>query len=376
MLTRNTGEGHNRVAQAVKQAFEAQGDYCEIADALRLASGDWEEPDSSPGKRRADVLSQLYGWAALKMPALFGAAYNLGDLYSRTRAPSPIRSQNSQYAEATHTYIRDHWFDAVVATHLFPQETLSVVRSRHPSEVRYYGVLTDYSCTPFFSEPVLDGYFVPHPDMMPDCLKHGLPAAATYPVGLPVASAFQRPPTRAEARSLLGLPENLPVFLLMSGGVGSLYTVGACDRLLAGGGGDTCVVILTGRRQDLFASVSARFADDQRVRVVPFTDRVADYMAAADILLTKPGAVTSTEAAVMGLPLIHTAAVPGGEVKNARFFAGHGMSLYEQKPGEAARLMHWLLDDRAKMAGIRECQQDNVVVDAAERVVDQIKADI
>ena len=370
MLTRNTGEGHNRVAQAVAQVFESQGDYCEVTDALRLVNGD----DQDPGKHRADLLSQMYGWAALRMPAVFGAAYNLGDLYSRTRTPSPIRLQNSQYADATYDHIRDRGFDIVAATHLFPQETLSTVRRRHPGPERYYSVLTDYSCTPFFSEPTLDGYFVPHPDMLDDCLKHGLPASVTYPVGLPVTRAFRMPPAKSEARRMVDVPPDLPVFMLMSGGVGSMYTTEACDRLLADAGEDVHVVILTGRRQDLFTSVAGRYEADERVTVVPFTDRVADYMAAADILVTKPGAVSSTEAAVMGLPLIHTAAIPGGETKNARFFADRGMSLYKQKPSEAARLVHWLLADQAKLDEMRTCQRETMIADGAEQIVALIKA--
>ena len=371
-MTRNTGEGHNRVAQAVAQVFTSQGDDCEVTDALCLVNGG----DRDSGKHRADLLSQMYGWAALKMPSVFGAVYNLGDLYSRTKAPSPIHFQNSQYAGVTYDHIRGGEFDVAVATHLFPQETLSAVRRSHPGRVRYFSVLTDYSCTPFFSEPALDGYFVPHPDMLDDCLKHGLPAQITYPVGLPVNQAFRTAPSKPDARRMLNLPSDLPVFMLMSGGVGSLYTAEACDRLLTDSGEDVHLVILTGRRQDLFASVSKRYEADKRVTVVPFTNRVADYMAAADILLTKPGAVSSTEAAVMGLPLIHTAAIPGGEVKNAHFFADHGMSLYNQKPSEAARLVHWLLADQDKLDAMRAHQHEAMIADGAEHIVAQIKAHV
>jgi len=394
VLTRSTGEGHNRVALALKQVMESHGHVCEVTDAFRLVNRGGEDLDASksrhqlvaaaggesqvvasaPRRRsRSDVSATLYGWAALKMPSLFGTVYNIGDVYSRTRIPSPIFFHNQQYASLTYDYIEEREFDVVVSTHLFPQETLSAVRARYRSHVRYYGVLTDYSCTPFFSEPRLDGYFTPHPDMAADCRRHGLPAALTYAEGLPVSSRFSQPPSKSQARQALGLPEDRPVFLLMSGGVGSMFTGEACDRLLADGGEGVRVVILTGRREDLFTSITRRYEVDPRVSVVPFTDRVPDYMAAADILLTKPGAVSSTEAAVLGLPLVHTAAIPGGEVKNARFFAERGMCLYNQRPGEAARLVSWLLEDEAKVDWMRAHQQANMIHDGAQRIVARIE---
>ncbi|MCL2470725.1 MAG: hypothetical protein FWF25_03155 [Propionibacteriaceae bacterium] len=402
LLTRNTGEGHNRVALAIHQAFESRGHVCEVVDALRLVNRHQEELDWSKSRHRfmsngktpaaqagselartpprkhqrragTDVSASLYGWAVLKMPALFGSVYQIGDVYSRSKVPSPIYFQNQKYAEATHTYIEENEYDVVISTHLFPQETLSAVRKRFQSRTKFYGVLTDYSCTPFFCEPKIDGYFVPHPDMMADCVRHGLPRDRTYPLGLPVAERFRKAPAKAEARQSLNLPTDIPVFLLMSGGVGSMYTGEATDRLLADGGENVRVVILTGRREDLFTSITRRYEVDPRVTVVPFTDRVPDYMAAADILLTKPGAVSSTEAAVLGLPLVHTAAIPGGEVKNARFFAERGMSLYNQRPGEAARLVKWLLEDEAKVEWMRTHQKANMIADGADRIVAHIE---
>ena len=70
---------------------------------------------------------------------------------------------------------------------------------------------------------------------------------------------------------------------------------------------------------------------------VPFTDKVAVYMRAADVLLSKAGGISSSEAAVLGVPLVHTMAIPGVETLNAEFFAAHGMSYFARSTDEAAR---------------------------------------
>ncbi len=396
VLARSTGEGHNRVSQALQQAFEARGHECLAADALGIVDRDLGAFDSSEPpadlaqapagaarpangglkKRTADVASQLYGWSALKVPALFGAVFNLGIAYSRARIPSPIRLYNARYAEATRQYIEDNEYDAVVAVHLFPEATLSSIRRNHPSRARFYGVLTDYTYTPFFSEPKLDGYFIPHPDMMAAQVRAGLPERRTFAEGIPVSGRFRQRRNRAEARTRLGLPQDLPIFLVMSGGVGSLQTAKVCDLLLSRGSENMHLVVQTGRREDLFTKIASRFRDDPRVSVVPFTEQIPSYMAAADVLVSKPGAVTSTEAAVVGLPLVHTAAIPGLEGKNARFFADRGMSYYVKQVDDATRVAHLLVQNQAAMEQMRRKQAKNIIPDGAERIVRRIENDI
>ena len=67
-----------------------------------------------------------------------------------------------------------------------------------------------------------------------------------------------------------------------------------------------------------------RFCSDCRVLAVPFTDNVQLYMDACDVLLTKPGGLSSTEAAVKNVPMVHTDPIPGCETKNAQFFMDRG----------------------------------------------------
>lgn len=429
VLTRSTGEGHNHAAKAIAQAFANDGHSCDLMDALHVyeegrdllgddgaparprragrrhprrfpappgtgsggespaspSAGAGADPSTAlepvgpaptgakPRRRAADIASQLYGWAAFKFPPLFGASYALGDIWSRTRVPSPVWLQNQRYAAATDAYIHQHGYDIVVATHTFPQLTCSAIRARYPSTIKFYGILTDYTCSPFWSEGKIDGYFIPHPDMADECRRQHLDMNRTYALGLPVADAFQHPIDRATARAELGLPGDAPVFLLMSGGVGSMKTRELCDILLTQSTEDTRVIVLTGRREDLFTKIARRYRVDRRVSVVHFTNRVATYMAAADVLLTKPGAVSITEAAVIGLPMVLTGAIPGGETKNSRFFLQRGMATSAQTVNEAAMVAHRLLVDQAARQTMRQCQKTNMEPDAAERIVHRIE---
>ena len=374
VLTRNMGEGHNRAAKAIGEAFNARGHDCEVMDALSIANAGMPQP-AEPGKHRVltDVASNLYCWTALRAPFLFGAVYKMGEVYTRTPVPSPIYLASAKFAEPTYAFIEEHEYDAVVAPHLFPQETLMAMRKHHKSRARHFAVLTDYTCIPFFSEAKVDGYCIPHQDLLKDCRSHGIPTSRTTVTGLPTMARFARPPSKAEARTGLGLPGDVPLFLVMSGGVGSTKAGDLCGRLLTAGNENMHVVVLTGRSEDLFLQIAGRYQADPRVTVVPFTDKVPDYMAAADVMLSKPGGVSSTEAAVMGLPLVHTATIPGNETKNARFFARHGMSLYAPRIEDAAQAAHKLIKDQGRQQKMRADQQANMMPDSADRVVNQVE---
>jgi len=322
-----------------------------------------------PHRRLNDMASGVYGWTALRAPFLYGAVYKLGEMYTRTPVPSPIYLANAKHAEPTFAFIEENEYEAVVVPHLFPQETLRAMRKRHRVKARHIAVLTDYTCIPFFSEAKVDGYCIPHHDLLRDCKRHGIPPGRTAVTGLPVMARFGDPPSKAESREQLGLPVDVPVFLVMSGGVGSTRSGELCGRLLTAGNENMHVVVLTGRREELFLQIAGRYQADPRVTVVPFTDRVPDYMAAADVMLSKPGGVSSTEAAVMGLPLVHTATIPGNETKNARFFARHGMSLYAPGIGDAAAAAHELVNDPELQQRMRDDQRANTFPNAADLIV-------
>ena len=83
------------------------------------------------------------------------------------------------------------------------------------------------------------------------------------------------------------------------------------------------VICICGRNEDILSSIREEFAEDSRIKAVGFTDKVSVLMDARDVLFTKPGGITSTEAIIRNIPLIHTAPIPGLEDRNDRFVHYH-----------------------------------------------------
>lgn len=361
LLSCSTGEGHNRCAQAVRDALEARGVTAGLSDMLRMFGG-------NNGPLSFDrVLNRISG----STPSVFGAMYHAGEVYSATGIPSPVYLANTRYAEKLGAVLREGDYDAVVCSHLFPMEALTKLRKKDPPRAKCYGVLSDYTCIPFLAETDLDAYFLPHEAVRDACVRAGMDADRLKVTGMPVAKTFREPMTRTEARAALGLPQDRKIYLIMTGGIGCGDAVTLCDAIRRFPDERALLCVLPGKNEELRELLEKTYPDSG-VLTVPFTDRVAVYMRAADVLLSKAGGISSSEAAVCEVPLVHTMVIPGVEVENAEFFAAHGMSCFAKQPAEAARFADRLAFDTASAERMLEAQRRTVPKDGADRIAEII----
>lgn len=182
-------------------------------------------------------------------------------------------------------------------------------------------VATDYACIPFWEETNCDYYVVPHKDLIPEFASCGIPEEKLLPLGIPVRPAFARPASKEDVRRHLGLPENAPLFLVMSGSMGFGKVHLLAHELVSRLENGEQAVIICGNNKKRMRSLRLQFHKNPNVHIIGFTRHVAEYMAAADVLFTKPGGLSSTEAAVRRVPLVHTDPIPGCETKNRAFLS-------------------------------------------------------
>lgn len=335
LLSCSTGEGHNHCALAVKEALDARGHETSFLDMLHMFG--------APGPLSFDkILNRI----STKAPDVFGMMYHAGAMYSATGVTSPVYMANIRHARQLNAFIRDNGYDAVVCSHLFPMETLTFLRRWERCEVKCCGILSDYTCIPFLAETDLDAYFLPHSEVRELCIQAGMPAEKLIVSGMPVAARFLAPMDKAAARAALGLPADKKIYLIMTGGIGCGDAVSLCDAIRRVPDENALLCVLPGRNEALRQALEDAY-HGQGVLTVPFTDQVPAYMHAADVLLSKAGGISSSEAAMLGVPLVHTMAIPGVETENAAFFARHGLSFFARSVDEAARFADRLIYDPA-----------------------------
>ena len=218
---------------------------------------------------------------------------------------------------------------------------------------------TDYACIPFWEETNCDYYVVPHKDLIPEFASCGIPEEKLLPLGIPVRPAFARPASKEDVRRHLGLPENAPLFLVMSGSMGFGKVHLLAHELVSRLENGEQAVIICGNNKKRMRSLRLQFHKNPNVHIIGFTRHVAEYMAAADVLFTKPGGLSSTEAAVRRVPLVHTDPIPGCETKNRAFFVSRGMSVTGAHQKELAEAGISLACDDARQIAMRDAQRIN-----------------
>lgn len=407
ILSCNTGEGHNSSAKAIKLAMDARGGIeSEVKDTLSLVSADVSKN-----------VSDIYIYSTRN--SLFEKAYKIGRRVSDfdSSFKSPIYMANKLYAKQLYDYVISGGYDAVVCTHLFPAEALTALKRNADLKVPVLFVMTDYTCIPFLPETELDAYVIPHQDLIEEFVEKGLPREKLLPFGIPVDERrFLDRTDRRQARLelLSGLLANRPEtptdsateagsapaveptaasgtanpdtsapavepdiegrwMLIMGGSMGFGNMGGLISCILEKCSERDRVICVCGRNEEQRSSLASRFADCPQFRAIGYTDQIPLLMDACDVLFSKPGGITSTEAAIRNIPLVHTAPIPGVEDRNALFFHYHNMSYSSKDPQQQALVAFRLCDDKQYRQRMTDAQARNSNTHCCEDIIDYLE---
>jgi UDP-N-acetylglucosamine:LPS N-acetylglucosamine transferase len=239
--------------------------------------------------------------------------------------------------------------DVVIATQMVPAALVSALKqaSRRWRGLPLVGVLTDFGAHDYWIQPGIDLYCLPHEEIAtlpgrPSLARYGGQLAAT---GVPLMPGFSDPPSRAVARSSIGLAdeEDRPIVLVLGGGLGLGLDdlVDPLRRQLP----DCTLLVMTGRNVE--AQRHLPVADEPghaRIRIRGWTEHMENYIAAADIVIGKPGGLTVAEVLACGRPLLVTRSLQGQESFNVQFLERQRAGLFVPEQALGAQLAHWLAD--------------------------------
>ncbi|MDQ3460256.1 MAG: glycosyltransferase, partial [Deinococcota bacterium] len=231
----------------------------------------------------------------------------------------------------------------IVANH--PWLTVALTRSR-----RRYGLKTPVltfateplDASALWAEGQAEHFVVPSAAAMNDLERMGVSPAKIDVVGYPVAQRFLNPLEQRAARRELGLAARFTL-LLSLGGEGVAGDAGATVRGLLAALPEAQIVVMTGRNESLRARLR-ELADPPRLHAVGFTDRVADYLSAADVVAGKAGPASVFEALAVGRPVLVTSYAGLNEREIVRFLERKGLGAYLPRLGALARRVRELED--------------------------------
>jgi processive 1,2-diacylglycerol beta-glucosyltransferase len=364
ILSCNTGEGHNSSAKALQTALKRRGVECDIEDTLALSS-QW----------LSRAISDLYNISI--RTSLFGITYRLAQRYSalHLKSKSPVYVFNWLYAERLAQLIEQGHYNGVICVHLFPAEAITRIRRRRGQYIPTIFVMTDYTCIPFLDETDLDSYVIPHEHLIEEFAENGIPRSKLHPFGIPVDKTFHswrsKEEARREAAEAFGwdIPLQSNWFLVMTGSMGFGNTQSIIDETISQSFDSTEIIAVCGRNEEMLQHLKEENRHIRTVHPIGFTDKIPLLMDACDVLFTKPGGISSTEAMSKQIPIIHTAPIPGCETRNAEFFHYHGMSYSCTDPAQQVRTALRLCNDAEFRKTMTGAQKLNARPDTCQNIL-------
>lgn len=334
-LFSDTGGGHRSAAEAIIEAIGlefGEGIVCKMVDVFR---------DYAP--RPLNWVPDLYP-EMVRVPQLWGFGWRLSD--GRRRARLLQAGAWPYIHRSIRRLVRQHPADLIVSVH--PLSNAPVLRALGEQRAPFVTVVTDLVSTHmFWYDRRVDLCLVPTQEAGQRALQAGLRREQVKVVGLPVAERFCQALGEAhELRARLNWPQERPVVLLVGGaeGMGPLEQTA---QALAEADLPITLVVIAGRNAALKQRLEAQ-SWPMPVLVYGFVREMPEMMRAADILLTKAGPGTISEALIAGLPMILYSHLPGQEEGNIAYVAGNGAGVWAPQREQVVEAVRAWVNDPAK----------------------------
>ncbi len=377
IMSASTGGGHNRAAKAIKEELTNKSINgitidCEIIDSLKIVNGTIDK-----------LISRGYEKSAKYTPKAWGGVYKLTETNLVSRNEFKDNPLTSLISRKLRKLVINKKPDLIIGTHPFPMIALSTLKNNckiyNESEpgsftesiYKYYEkyyenlnipplmtVLTDYTTHSAYIQNEIDYYIAGHEYVKELLVSDGIDKNKIKSFGIPVEKSFLSHRSRDLVLSELNLDPNKFTILLMGGSFGAgniketLSELISIDR-------DFQIIVITGRNKSLKEKLEKSLSSnennlDKEIRVLGFTDKMNDLLASVDILVSKPGGLTTTESLLKEVPMIVPYFIPGQEEENLDFLSNCGASLRTSKKYTLSILLRVLIDNPDRLNMLKE----------------------
>jgi UDP-glucose 4-epimerase len=291
IISADIGEGHDLPARAVAREFKDEDPDAQVSIVNGLPA---------MGPVLTKILRENSAFMFQWLPWLFDFQYMLFMYFAPTRWLAR-RMLTGLGRRGLMRLIRAHDPDLIVSTYPGVTCVLGELRRKGRLKVPCYSSITDLAGLQFWAHPGIDLHFVTHPESIEEVERIAGPGSVRW-AKPPTSPAFLAARSRADARRSLGLPQDACVIAVSGGGWGVGDLAGATRAALEIP--DAIVLCLCGRNDKLRAKIAVRFGSEPRLRLMGFTDRMGDVLAATDALVHSSAGLTVLEAIIRGCPVV------------------------------------------------------------------------
>ena len=410
ILSASTGGGHNRASNALKSYITSQDKTAkvDIIDTLKYCSSILDK-----------TVTLGYKTLAKNAPELYGTFYKTSD--KESPISDIVDTMTSQFAKKLLPLIEEYNPDIVVTCHPFASSMMSLLKENNNLELPVVSIITDYMPHRAYIGDNVDAYVTASDDTAENlCEKYSVDSARIHPLGMPIFQSFYNyDESRAfETLDRLGFSHEKPTVLIMAGSFGVTDILKIYEHLVELDI-DYQIIVITGKNQKLYDAFEKMLGTNEKefvthdysqlfsglsdvniakliyehseqlrhelsakltktfrrstektkpTKLFYFVDNVEDYMHISDLIITKPGGLTTSESLACGLPMAVFKAFPGQEAQNADFLTEKQAAIVLEKGEKGAQQIKELLSNPDKLRQMKENCRSCAKTHSSERI--------
>jgi processive 1,2-diacylglycerol beta-glucosyltransferase len=351
----NPYSGHRLAADAVRTAFRES--YNSEIETFSIDAFTHGFPFLAP------LIAKTYLKIIKNLPTVWNFLWDNQEVEQTTR---PFRELLSAL---TITKLQDlfnqYQPSALVCTHALPCNILAWGKRKKLFDLPLVAIITDFAVHPYWFDELVDLYIVPTEEIKEAMTskeiftsdgkrKYSIKEKKIKVCGIPINPRFSAKKDKCKAKENFHLNPDIPVVLVMGGtnGLGIEKVVSSLYNNL-----EAQILVVTGMNKKIYQEMKYSFPENGRIRIFEYTRRIPEMMDCADLLITKPGGLTSAEALAKGLPMVIFNPLPGQEERNSDYLVSYGVAKRADKEEQFLKILKYLLNHPPILQRMSSCAQ-------------------
>ncbi len=348
------GGGHLNAAKSIHECISKyhKNNNVELIDCMKYVNKTVEK-----------VSTAAYREAAKKVPWVWGRIYN--DSQKGPLAHLSTRS-NKIMAIKLLRLLREKQPDLIISTHPFSSQMCSYLKRKGKITAKIATIMTDFAPHDqwLVGSDFTDYFFVANDKMRDYLISTAIAKEKVFVTGIPLSNRFLQKYDRKEILQNFQLEDGKKNILFFGGGefgLGKSRTFSILNSLMETSE-DMQIIAISGKNEKMkakFEELVKKNHATKRVRVLKFTNQIPELMSISDLVVTKPGGMTTSESLASGLPMLIMNPIPGQEEENAEFLEKKGVGIWLKKDDNVSKILHNLFLNSNKL---REMKRNALLI--------------
>ena len=343
------GGGHLNAAKSIQEYINNNYTDCktELVDCMKYVSKPIEK-----------ITTTAYKEMAKKFPWAWGKMYT--DAQKGPIAHIASRS-NTIFAIKLLKLLRNKKPDIIISTHPFGSQMCSYLKRKGKINSKIATIMTDFSPHDqwLVGHDDTDYFFVAHDKMKEYLISKNVNSSKIYTTGIPISSKFLTEFNKTEIYKSFGLKNNIKTILFFAGGEFGLGRTKTLEifKTLVKDFNNIQIIAIAGKNIKMklgFDDIVNTYKKFDSIKILDFTDKVPELMAISDLVISKPGGLTTSESLASNLPMVIINPIPGQEEENAEFLESKGTAIWIKKEDSPFKILDGIINNQQKLDDMKK----------------------